>query len=213
MSCRRHRRALMAFARQVGEPEGIGRARAHLDICAACRRWLDEQQAMTAALRALATASRDEQPSEALESDLMAAFHAEATARAAAGEPVAARPVAWLRWWPAAAAVVLAVGALAWWQIAGGSVSNERASVDSAVGIPECLEFAPLPLAFTLPAFERGEIVRTQIAVAALPVYGIAIPPDPVAPAVTVDLLVGQDGHPRAIRLVTSESQDSRSRR
>jgi hypothetical protein len=62
--------------------------------------------------------------------------------------------------------------------------------------------FVSLPAAASLPDFERGEIVRLEIALAALPIYGVEIPPDAVNRPVQVDVLVGQDGHPRAIRLV-----------
>ena len=76
----------------------------------------------------------------------------------------------------------------------------------------ELAGFQPLPQAVGLPDFDSGEIVRTKIAVNALPVYGVRIPPDAAVAAVTVDFLVGQDGQPRMIRLVTEESQDARSR-
>jgi len=72
--------------------------------------------------------------------------------------------------------------------------------------------FRPLPLAAALPDFESGEIVRTEVPLTSLPLYGISIPPDAEDRPVLIDLLVGQDGHPRAVRLVTNDSQESRSR-
>jgi hypothetical protein len=65
--------------------------------------------------------------------------------------------------------------------------------------------FLPLPWSATLPDFDRGEIVRTEIPVTALPLYGIAVVPDAPGGAVQADLLIAQDGQARAIRLVANE--------
>jgi hypothetical protein len=62
--------------------------------------------------------------------------------------------------------------------------------------------FVALPSAAGLPAFESGEIVRVEVPVTSLPMYGIDITPDARGPAVEADFLVGQDGQARAIRLV-----------
>jgi predicted anti-sigma-YlaC factor YlaD len=206
MSCQKYQDALVALARREGDPSDHDQVRAHLDECGSCRRRFDEQEALTAGLRALAEASRHEHPSDALEAHLMASFDEERT-RAAA--PAAMRPGVWLRWWLAAAAAVLAVLAAAWWQVARTPAPLPAAPF---VGVIELTGFQALPQAAALPDFDSGEVVRTEIAVSALPVYGVGIPPDAPAAAVKVDLLVGQDGQPRAIRLVPDESLDSRSR-
>jgi hypothetical protein len=73
------------------------------------------------------------------------------------------------------------------------------------------LEFVPLPGASGLPAFESGSIVRVELPIAALPAYGLSIVPDPTRPAVEADVIVGQDGQARAIRLVPLQ-EESRSR-
>jgi hypothetical protein len=44
-----------------------------------------------------------------------------------------------------------------------------------------------------------------EIPLASLPTYGIEIPPDAQGTPVAADLLVGQDGQARAIRLVNEE--------
>jgi hypothetical protein len=64
--------------------------------------------------------------------------------------------------------------------------------------------FVALPSAAGLPAFESGEIVRVEVPLTSLPMYGIDIAPDARGPAVEADFLVGQDGQARAIRLVSS---------
>jgi anti-sigma factor ChrR (cupin superfamily) len=209
MRCEKHRDALIALARGEGNARDRDEARAHLDACASCRQQFADQAALTAALRSLAEASRHEQPSDALGTRLMARFDDE---RAHAAAPTAGWPGTRLRWWPAAAAAVLAVGVAAWWLATGPSRPSPPVPAGPASRVIVLTGFQPLPQAAALPDFESGEIVRTQIAVAALPVYGVGIPPDAAAASVTVDFLVGQDGQPRMIRLAAEESQDARSR-
>jgi hypothetical protein len=64
-----------------------------------------------------------------------------------------------------------------------------------------------LPSAVGLPDFESGQIVRLELPLAMLPSYGIQIVPDARGPQVEADLLVGQDGQPRAIRLISTVSE------
>ena len=78
----------------------------------------------------------------------------------------------------------------------GGHAPGRRTELVRPVG------FVPLPTAVGLPDLESGEIVRMEIPVASLPVYGLEIQPDAGGRPITADLLVGQDGQPRAIRLV-----------
>jgi hypothetical protein len=62
--------------------------------------------------------------------------------------------------------------------------------------------FVPLPAAGGLPGFDSGMIVRVALPTASLPAYGLAITPESTS-TVNADLLVGQDGQARAIRLVS----------
>lgn len=64
--------------------------------------------------------------------------------------------------------------------------------------------FVELPGTAGLPAFESGEIVRVEVPVASLPTYGIDISSGAGNGPVAADVLIGQDGLARAIRLVTS---------
>jgi hypothetical protein len=67
--------------------------------------------------------------------------------------------------------------------------------------------FVALPGTAGLPQFESGTIVRIELSVASLPAYGVDISPAANDQPVEADVLVGQDGQPRAIRLVTSSSR------
>ena len=76
----------------------------------------------------------------------------------------------------------------------------------------QAVGFIPIPSAAGLPEFESGQIVRLGIPVTALPNYGLEIPSG-VESSIQADLLVGQDGQPRAIRLVNANSPDLHPRR
>jgi hypothetical protein len=69
--------------------------------------------------------------------------------------------------------------------------------------------FVLLPAAAGLPDFESGAIVRMELPVTMLPAYGVDLGEQLVHEqdaSVEADLLVGQDGQPRAIRLVSPGS-------
>jgi hypothetical protein len=75
----------------------------------------------------------------------------------------------------------------------------------------QAVGFVPIPSAAGLPEFESGQIVRLGIPVAALPNYGLEMPSGSEL-SVQADLLVGQDGQPRAIRLVTASTPEAHPR-
>ena len=61
--------------------------------------------------------------------------------------------------------------------------------------------FVPWPGAAALPAFENGELVRTELPASVLPLLGIAGANQAAQATVVVDVVVGQDGYARAVRL------------
>ena len=63
-------------------------------------------------------------------------------------------------------------------------------------------EFVLVPGAATLPEMESGSLVRMDVPVAMLPSLGLTPPAANRTTAVRADLIVGQDGLPRAVRLV-----------
>lgn len=122
--------------------------------------------------------------------------------RLAAGErfplhPASPRLVPY-RLLPVAAGFVLAVGAAVW--LARSAPPAPVPEVTRPAG------FVTLPLADALPAIESGSIVRITLATAALPSYGIPIVPEIRTEFVAAEVLVAQDGQPRAIRLVRNAS-------
>ncbi len=76
-------------------------------------------------------------------------------------------------------------------------------------------EFVTVPGAAGLPDLESGSVVRIALPVAALPEYGLDIVQGGSKTTVDADVLVGQDGLARAIRLVNADesaTQETRSR-
>lgn len=74
----------------------------------------------------------------------------------------------------------------------------------------EVLRFVALPSAAGLPGLESGRIVRVKLPTAILPAYGLDVVPDVDTRVVEADVLVGQDGQPRAIRFVSLDSNPRR---
>jgi hypothetical protein len=72
--------------------------------------------------------------------------------------------------------------------------------------------FVPLPGAAGLPRFESGSIVRVDLPLSSLAAYGVDISAAGGTGPVPTDVLVGQDGEARAIRLAGSSSTLSTSR-
>jgi hypothetical protein len=71
-------------------------------------------------------------------------------------------------------------------------------------------QFVALPATENLPGLESGLIVRVELPVSSLPAYGLPIVPDVRQAPVEADVLVGQDGQPRAIRLVSMQTVSRR---
>lgn len=63
-------------------------------------------------------------------------------------------------------------------------------------------EFVIVPGAASLPPLESGSLVRMELPVSVLPSLGMTPPATGHATEVTADIVVGQDGLPRAVRLV-----------
>ncbi len=142
----------------------------------------------------------------------------------------------------AAALVILSGGMAGWWALRGASrgVEVSRATAPPppveqiakrVVPVPQPVParpprrhrpalqqvarptgFVALPGSAGLPEFESGTILRLELSLASLPSYGVDITRAGADSPVEADVLVGQDGQPRAIRLVSSDgARTSRS--
>ena len=160
------------------------------------------------ALRRLADTSDVPPPDPAREAALMAAFDtARSTRFARSGQaPVALqarRGQSKHVWWgmagfAAAAATLIVVGL--------GPVARQRSGPKPPV-VSERSEsnppsdFVMVPGAAALPDMESGSLVRIDLPVSMLPSLGVT-PPAGSRAKVRADLIVAQDGLPRAVRLV-----------
>jgi hypothetical protein len=232
MTCQDLEEAIVEVGRGRDVGRGSAAAvEAHVEHCEACAAKLARERVVSSGLRALATATAGELPSPMLERELRRAFaNRVATSRTRWWLPAAcaaAAALAAVAWWqgtqPAPAPPIDAkretAAPLAAPQVINQpsmpqvedrnhlhrvASSDERRPVRRAAA-PKVVhgetEFVALPAAIGLPDFESGVIVRMELPVAALPSYGIEVVSDSKTP-VEADLLIGQDGQARAIRLV-----------
>lgn len=183
MNCNEHEPALLDIARGVMDDE-VDRAAAldHVSRCRRCAAVLDDQRALSRGLRALAAGIAAPAPT-ALEGRLLARM----------GEGAVEEEAVWRAALKAAAAVILVAAALL---VAWREFTTAPASAPARAH-----EFVLWPGAASLPPFESGELVRTELPVTALPALGLQPPAGASADTVTADLLIAQDGLVRAVRL------------
>ena len=63
------------------------------------------------------------------------------------------------------------------------------------------------PLMDSAPPFERGQMLRVQLPAAAMRTVGLPVREDHLADPIQADVLVGEEGMPRAIRFVRFDVQ------
>jgi len=110
------------------------------------------------------------------------------------------------RQWVAVAALIAIAASIQIWRFGAGVTVNEVTKTNSSLSASPA-GFVALPGAAGLPDFESGAIVRVELTLASLPAYGVDISRAARNQPVEADLLVGQDGQPRAIRLVTNSAR------
>ena len=163
----------------------------HLRECRACTARLEDERALSAALGRLA--QEIEVPALDPESEraLLAAFD-----RAWAQPHPRARV-----WRPLAAAAVFALATTIAWTIAH-RLAGTPAPITSAppVAVLPATEFVPWPGASSLPTFESGQLMRMDLPASVVLSLGL-VPPASQTGIVRTDVLVGQDGYARAVRL------------
>lgn len=152
----------------------------HFKACEVCSRFLESQLALHSAFADLAR----EVPAPAnLEAKLLAEFDK-------AHRPAARR----FHWWLPAAAVVATALVIA------GVVLHRPAPAPRAAVEP----FVEIPYIAPLAPYERTSVVRMDVAVSALIAAGFDVHATDTGAALRADVLFGQDGRARAIRLVSN---------
>ena len=162
----------------------------HLRRCPRCTALFEREHAVSAALRLLAETVEEPLADGKREAAILAAFDAHwARPQRRSGQ--------WV-WRGVAAAAVVVVATLVG-IVVGNPPPRERAvPSDLAVGLTD---FVSWPGADAGPPFESGELLRVDLPVSALPALGFW-PPSSDVSFVQADVIVGQDGFARAVRLV-----------
>jgi hypothetical protein len=229
MSCRHRLPDIIDLAR--GETVALEQEKMALDhvrSCEKCAARLEQERAMSAALRRLA--AEPQAPASEIDGALLAAFDAARTSRGPASAVAAWLPLAAIvaatvmivlvpargrttrqqpldvREAPAAGVSSAAVSPLPAPQpaVITRARGQRRASSSLArlpAAAPEATPFIVPAGASAWPRFESGELIRIDIPDSMLPALGLWPRPSE-AGALQADVLVGQDGLARAVRLV-----------
>jgi hypothetical protein len=216
MKCAEFSRIVQDLARSRGLTEAEAAiARAHAEICPSCGFRLAEAQEVATALRKASVECRSLTAPDRVESALMAAFRASKAETSRGSKPrwrlalgwgaaVAALAFALLIRAPGHSSTPAATG-LAHIAMRGSGAKtsgsqpvadSENASAASASG------FVPVPFAGGFARGDSGVIVRVQVPRAALAELGYPVDDAQGGGVVQADLLVGEDGWPRAVRIV-----------
>ena len=143
-------------------------------------------------LRALAADSRRETP-QYIEENLVTAFRARRRRRTLLG------------WAPLGLAAMIALGL--WFghstkQVTATKPASTAAPASVAIEEEADAGFYPLPQAEALPVVENAMVVRVQLPVSSLQLMGVPVSEDGPETSVQAELLLGQDGLARGVRLV-----------
>lgn len=101
--------------------------------------------------------------------------------------------------WAAAAALVVITVSLNWLVVARPAPAPPRPT-DAP---PDLSGFVAWPGASAWPPLESGSLIRVDLPVSLLPTLGLSAPSS--AGVVAADIVVGQDGFARAVRLVQQQ--------
>jgi anti-sigma factor RsiW len=181
MSCRQLKFDVIDFARAVAlDPSREGAVRSHLRSCPSCGVLVERQRAVSAALRRLASGQELPALNPVRLNTLMSAM----------GQPPKRSRRTTVAVGLSLAASVLIVASLSVGVQREASAPGSFQVVAAALAPPMGAEtaFVVLPGADALPRLESGRVIRVEIP------SGEGV--------ITADVLVGQDGLARAVRLV-----------
>jgi hypothetical protein len=194
--CREWIDELVECARRGAVPSA--RLSAHLWDCRRCAEQWSAQRSLSGAMLDLRLALAAEQSPESRRRQLMAEFD----------RLHRLQSHAWLRWaWVAAAALLLAVGVVQLWRtLPGRTAVPPPPSIASATLIEEDEESGFVPVPYTLPLApgESVRIVRRDLNGAELARMGFELP-GVYGNDLEADVMLGEDGIPRAVHLIESE--------
>lgn len=219
MNCAEFEKLVHELAREDGR-ETLGEATAvmarfHAETCEACGARFAEAQALALALKDLGEDSAQMEASPQLEGRLIGAFREHRRGLERARYRTRRLRLRWAEWMALAAAAVVLV-AVGSWNVPRGDLNvkpsvvrtvnpETNRSVDAA-GLAETAEdfgdFVPVPYGESVSPDDSGLVVRVSMTRGALGSLGYPVDEVQAGEVVQADVLVGEDGLPRAVRLV-----------
>jgi hypothetical protein len=197
MDCSSATENLVECARRRGTPGS--ELAAHLRGCGNCRERWEAEWSLTGELKALRQETASARMPAAARADLMSRFEAQ-------GKVTPIRRASGMdrRWlWPAAAAAMLVVSVAVFRPFVTPAIQPPAASEEQTIF--EADGYMPVPYAPPLAPGELLQQVHADLEPAELVSLGVDV--DPTLNAeLPADLLLGQDGLPRAIRLSEDNS-------
>ena len=152
----------------------------------------ERRRELAPAMRRLAARVAEAEPPEDLEARLLAEFDAVHEQRARVSR----------RW------MVMVGGALAASVLAGSWLVRQQPTANQQSA--EAAQFISIPYTQPLQPYERVSVVETYVPVTALIAAGFAVQTSDPGASVRADVMVGQDGRPRAIRPIAFNISDRR---
>lgn len=212
----------------VARPDALDKpsaviAKFHAQTCERCAARLAQAQVLAGALEAVAQDSADLGAPAHLEPALVSAFREHRRSLERKQHRRRRTRLRWLEWsaLAAAAAVLVAIGA---WNFSRPRVigtdtnrsvvvtrplnsnaddaSQQAGSVETVTAEDPNSDFVPVPYGEGLSADDSGLVVRVSLTRSALGSLGYPVDEVHAGDVVQADLLVGEDGLPRAVRLV-----------
>ena len=229
MSCREFERPLMESARSRSMDAAVRAAlAAHLEICPRCSRALERQIRLSAAMEVLAERTADVSAPPSVEQAILAELNvvqrraARRWIYAGAGAAVAASLA--MVWWLGSAAppkkmeshavtkppaAVVQASAVVPAETSALVIPVKRAAKRRVTSASKReAPFIAIPYTLPLDPRERVDVVRMDMPVAALIAAGLPVGMADPTGQVRTDVLVGQDGRARAVRLVAIASSN-----
>ena len=198
MKCAEFEGLILELVRDPSLPGGQReQAAAHAQVCTRCGDRLAGELALTAGLRALAASAQAEQAPWTVEAALRRAF-------VPVEAPAPVRRLAWRLPAAVAAGALLALS-VGYRLTHPPTVSEPPAAASAPAASQPYAPFYPLLYGDDLSTMEAGGVVRVRLTRAALASFGVPVSEERRTERVEAEVLLGEDGLARAIRLVRDQ--------
>ena len=209
MNCPEFEQIVTELARGPNEQSSGRDALVHARECNRCGRRLAEEQTLTRAFTEVAGSFGTEKAPPRVEKTLLAAFRQTTPAAISRSRGTAS---GWNRWAvnAAAASALIATAVAVLWMAPEPQNPEPQDNVPAA-GIAEAVpaaatvtDFLPLLYAEPINPWEHGRVVRVRLPGSALVHFGLPMNMATASQLVDANILLGEDGMARGVRLVTT---------